>query len=44
MPAELAFDRVAEGMAGTVSGKFFSLASNNIRRLGMGVEQAIFDE
>ncbi len=44
MPIELAFGRVAENMAGTVSGNFFSLASNNIRRLGMGVQQAIFDE
>ena len=44
MPIELAFGRVAENMAGTVSGSFFSHASNNIRRLGMGVKQAIFDE
>ena len=44
MPTELAFGRVSETMAGTVSGNFFSLASNNIRRLGMGVEQSVFDE
>jgi len=44
MPAELAFGKVAENMQGTVSGKFFAHASNNIRRLGMGVERAIFDE
>lgn len=44
MPTELAFGKVAENMTGTVSGNFFSLASNNIRRLGMGVEQAVFDE
>lgn len=44
MPIELAFGRVAENMTGTVSGSFFSQASNNIRRLGMGVKQAIFDE
>lgn len=43
LPAEMAFGRVAESMQGTVSGGFFSLASQNITRLGMNVEQAVFD-
>ncbi len=42
-PAEMAFGKVAETMEGTVSGDFFALVSNNIKRLGMSVEQAIFD-
>ncbi|MBI4440036.1 hypothetical protein HY638_03625 [Candidatus Woesearchaeota archaeon] len=44
IPTEMAVGRVSETMEGTVSGKFFELVSNNIRRLGMSVEQAIFDE
>ncbi|HLC65700.1 MAG TPA: hypothetical protein VJI46_06275 [Candidatus Nanoarchaeia archaeon] len=43
IPAEMAVGRVADTMSGTVSGKFFDLVSNNIRRMGMSVEQAIFD-
>jgi len=42
IPAEIAFGRVAEIMEGTVSGNFFLLVSTNIRKLGMGVESAIF--
>jgi hypothetical protein len=44
LPAEIAFGKVAEVMEGTLSGQFFELVSNNISRLGMSVEQAIFDE
>lgn len=43
VPAEIAFGRVSELMKGTVSGKFFALVHINITRLGMSVEQAIFD-
>ncbi len=42
-PAEIAFDKVADMMEGTVSGNFFRTVSTNIRKLGMGVHQAIFD-
>ena len=44
LPAELAFGKVAETMRGTTSGDFFNLAEKNITRLGMGMEQAIFDQ
>ncbi|MBN2052092.1 hypothetical protein JW756_01195 [Candidatus Woesearchaeota archaeon] len=44
LPAEIAFGKVAEVMEGTLSGKFFDLVSVNISKLGMSVEQAIFDE
>ncbi len=43
IPAEIAFDKVASTMENTVSGSFFKAISANIRRLGMGVEEAIFD-
>lgn len=43
IPAEIAFARVAENMRGTVSGDFFALAEKNITRLGMGLEQSLFD-
>ncbi len=42
IPAEIAFDKVANTMENTVSGSFFKAISANIRRLGMGVEEAIF--
>ena len=42
-PAEIAFQKVAEAMKGTRSGEFFDLVSSNIVRLGMSVEEAIFD-
>ena len=44
LPAEIAFGKVAEVMEGTLSGKFFVMVSINISKLGMSVEQAIFDE
>lgn len=43
IPAELAFGKVSEVMQDTTSGKFFTLVNVNITRLGMSVEQAIFD-
>ncbi len=43
LPAEIAFAKVAETMRGTVSGDFFGLAEQNITRLGMGLEQSLFD-
>ena len=42
-PAEIAFSKVSRVMDGTISGKFFDEVSNNIRKLGFNVEQAIFD-
>lgn len=44
IPAEIAFGRVSELMKDTVSGKFFALVHVNVTRLGMSVEQAIFDK
>ncbi len=44
IPAEIAFIKVAMVMKGTVSGDFCGLVSLNIRKLGMGLEEAIFDE
>jgi hypothetical protein len=43
IPAELAFERVSTAMQGTVSGSFFGVVSTNIRRLGMSVQDAIFN-
>ncbi len=43
IPAEIAFAKVAETMRGTVSGDFFALTEKNITKLGMGLEQALFD-
>ncbi|MFH1770988.1 MAG: hypothetical protein ABH828_05550 [archaeon] len=42
-PAEIAFSKVSDVMDGTISAKFFNDVSINIRKLGMNVEQAIFD-
>lgn len=43
LPAEIAFAKVAENMQGTASGDFFSQTERNMTKLGMGLEQAIFD-
>ncbi len=43
LPAEIAFAKVAETMKDTTSGEFFTLAEKNMTKLGMGLEQAIFD-
>lgn len=43
IPAEVAFEKVASVMEGTLSGDFFTIASNNVRRMGLSVDQALFD-
>ncbi|MBU0460605.1 MAG: hypothetical protein KJ771_07405, partial [Nanoarchaeota archaeon] len=43
LPAEIAFSKVADTMRDTTSGQFFNLAEKNITKLGMGLEQALFD-
>lgn len=43
IPAELAFSKVAQVMPNTKSGAFFDHISLNIVKLGLGVEEAIFD-
>ncbi len=43
VPAEVAFSKVAEVMAGTKSGEFFRTVAVNIQKMGMSVEQAVFD-
>ena len=43
LPAEIAFAKVAETMKGSTSGDFFNLAEKNITKLGMGMEEALFD-
>ncbi len=43
IPVEIAVEKVADVMQGTISGNFFQLVSMNIRRLGMSAEKAIFD-
>ena len=43
IPAEIAFEKVAQMMRDTNSGKFFEIVSMNISKLGMGVEKALFD-
>lgn len=43
LPAEIAFAKVAETMQGTTSGEFFTVAEKNITKLGMGLEQSLFD-
>lgn len=44
IPAEIAFEKVSSSMRDTISGRFFSVVSTNIRKLGMGVKEAIFNE
>ncbi|NOZ80587.1 MAG: hypothetical protein GXP63_02845 [DPANN group archaeon] len=44
IPVEVAFGKVAKIMEGTVSGEFFSEVDGKIRRGGMNVDRAIFDE
>jgi hypothetical protein len=43
LPAEIAFQKVADVMEDTISGKFFKLVSINISKLGMSVREAIFN-
>jgi len=43
IPAEVAFSDVAKNMEGTPSGNFFRIVDTNIRNLGMGLREAIFN-
>jgi len=43
LPAEIAFQKVADVMEDTISGRFFKLVSMNISKLGMSVKEAIFN-
>ncbi len=42
IPAEIAFGKVSEVMRGTISGNFFEHVSSNVKRMGMGIREAIF--
>jgi len=44
LPAEIAFSKVSEVMRDTTSGNFFKIVNMNIGKLGMSVEEAIFNE
>ena len=44
LPAEIAFQKVADVMADSISGRFFELVATNISRLGMSVKDAIFNQ
>ena len=44
IPTELAFSKVSQTLEGTPSGDFFRIVDTNIRQLGMGLKQAIFNE
>jgi hypothetical protein len=44
IPTELAFSKVAQTMESTPSGKFFRIVDTNIRKLGMDIKNAIFNE
>jgi hypothetical protein len=43
LPAELAFGKVADLMQDTAAGSFFRLVSTNIKKLGMGIQDAIYN-
>jgi len=43
IPAEIAFQKVAEVMEDSTSGRFFKLVAINISKLGMSVREAIFN-
>ncbi len=44
LPAEIAFGKVADIMRDSVAGHFFDIVSTNIRKLGMSVSDAIFNQ
>tara|TARA_Y100000310_G_scaffold341309_2_gene440067 strand:- start:157 stop:1962 length:1806 start_codon:yes stop_codon:yes gene_type:complete len=44
LPAEVAIPRVAEIMKESTSGKFFSLVTMNMQKMGMGLRRAVFDK
>ena len=43
IPAELAFERVAQVMSGTRTGDFFAKVTVNLRKMGMSLKDAIFN-
>jgi len=43
LPPEIAFAKVAEAMPNSRSGEFFNIISTNIQKLGMSVNEAIFN-
>lgn len=43
IPAEIAFEKVAAVIPETATGRFFEIVTQNIRKLGMGVKEAIFN-
>ena len=44
LPVEIALGKLAETLDGSNSGEFFKQASDNVTRLGMSVEEAIFNK
>ncbi len=44
LPVEIACQKVAEVMQGTLSGKFFEIVTTNLTRSGMGIKDAIFNK
>lgn len=44
IPTEIAFGDVSQTMAGTPTGNFFQLVNYNIRKLGMDINEAIFNQ
>ncbi|MFH1972833.1 MAG: hypothetical protein ABIJ18_05130 [archaeon] len=44
MPSEMAFGKIAQNLHGTPTGNFFSIIDSNMRRLGMSLKDAIFNE
>lgn len=44
LPVEIALGKVAESLEGSTSGEFFRKASDNVKRLGMSVDDAIFNK
>jgi hypothetical protein len=43
IPAEIAFSKTAESTKGTATEGFFKIVNENIQRLGMNLERALFD-
>jgi len=43
MPAEMAVGKVSQGLANTPTGRFLSIVDSNIRKLGMNLQDAIFN-
>ena len=44
IPTEIAFEKVANSMRGSPSGDFFRIVNDNLRNMGMGIKEAIFNE